>query len=221
MICVRGGINMSKFMIASEENQFALAHYGIKGMKWGKKTAPIDKTDGGYSRALSRGRIYGTDPLAREYVRSDGKKYRNLYDTDYKKAKDRADTIRDKRNNNAYNNGSEAGKRAGDYAADRKIRIDAENRMKEARRKEKEAKEKAAEGSKDKRESVVINGKTYKVDGESYITKDNFGNTIRANSQAELDAINEKKRKDKKDRIKNNIKNLGQRIKNTAKGLKK
>lgn len=34
---------MSRFMIASEENLACLAHYGVKGMKWRKKSGMLDK----------------------------------------------------------------------------------------------------------------------------------------------------------------------------------
>ena len=34
---------MSRFMIASEENLYALKHYGVKGMKWGRKNKMFGK----------------------------------------------------------------------------------------------------------------------------------------------------------------------------------
>lgn len=224
---------MSNWYIASEENLEALQHYGVKGMKWGKRTEPIDKHRGGFSQSLDRGRVWGTTPLEREYLKSNGTKYRNLYSLDYQEAKDRANTIRDKRNNKVYNNGSEAGKKAGDYAIDRKIRIDAENRIEEARRKEREAKEKAAGGRKVSQEYLnerEYNSKTNnyfgqgsekKTGGPTYMTTDKWGNTVRADSKEELDKINEQKKKDKKEEFKKKFKNLTDRIKNTAKGLGK
>ena len=34
---------MSRFMIATEENMYALQHYGVKGMKWGHKNKRFGK----------------------------------------------------------------------------------------------------------------------------------------------------------------------------------
>lgn len=46
---------MSRYFIASEENMRHLAHYGVKGMKWGKRNAPL--ATGGMALNLFGSRI--------------------------------------------------------------------------------------------------------------------------------------------------------------------
>lgn len=51
---------MSKFMIASEENMQALAHYGVRGMKWRQRKAAMKNT-AGMTAAMQRGASKGED----------------------------------------------------------------------------------------------------------------------------------------------------------------
>ena len=75
---------------------------------------------------------------------------------------------------------------------------------------------------KEKRTSTYYSSKSKdKKWSPTYMTKDAYGHTITANSKAELDKINEQKKKDKKEELKKKFKNLTDRIKNTAKGLGK
>lgn len=156
---------MSNWYIASEENLEALQHYGVKGMKWGKRTE-------GFRKGSNKGAEYGAD-------------------------------------------------------------LSAEARIKAHRIKENEAKEKAAGGRKvsqdylnEREHNLKTNnyfgqGSEKKTGGPTYITKDKWGNTVRADSKEELDKINEQKKKDKKEELKKKFKNLTDRIKNTTKGLGK
>lgn len=130
---------MSNWYIASEENLEALQHYGVKGMKWGKRTE-------GFRKGSKNGAEYGAGLNSKSIqVNPIGVK---------------------------------------------PITVKSESNKK-------------------------------KTGGPTYITKDKWGNTVRADSKEELDKINEQKKKDKKEELKKKFKNLTDRIKNTAKGLGK
>lgn len=173
---------MSNWYIASEENLEALQHYGVKGMKWGKRTEGIrkgSKNGAEYGAGLNTKSIQ-VNPIGVKPI--------------------------------LVKSGTEIPKSSKNISDDDKYRLSAEARIKAHQLKENEAKEKAASANKNTQS---------KKWSPTYMTKDAYGHTITANSKAELDKINEQKKKDKKEELKKKFKNLADRVKNTAKGLGK
>lgn len=194
---------MSNWYIASEENLEALQHYGVKGMKWGKRTE-------GFRRGSKNGAEYGAGLNSKSIqVNPIGVKPIMV------------------------KSGTEIPKSSKKISDDDKYRLSVEARIKAHQKKENEAKEKAAGGRKvsqeylnEREHNLKTNnyfgqGSEKKTGGPTYITTDKWGNTVRADSKEELDKINEQKKKDKKEELKKKFKNLTDRIKNTAKGLGK